>query len=234
MSAPLRNLIEQLRAADSKRRVFGADSHNYRLRPTLSEATLRDFEIQHDLPLPADYRAFLSEVGDGEVGPFYGLETLQDAASGRDLSRPFPLIEASPMDEDDIDSIGDEEQPGVLEICHQGCSIYNYLVVRGPAYGTIWQGESELFYPMNLSFEAWFKHWAERALRILENEKWVRLIRKGMDKARVLELTGDFWREREWTYDGETRYYLESSEMPVQLELDENGRVIKINPSPFI
>lgn len=232
MANELFQLIQQLRVADPKRRVFGADSHNYKLRPTLSEATLRAFETRHNLPLPADYRAFLSEVGDGEAGPFYGLDTLEEAAQYRDLSRPFPLTQTSPMPDDD--DYADEELPGVLALCHQGCAIYSFLVVRGPAYGTIWNGECELFAPTNLSFEAWFKHWAERALRILKNEKLVRLIREGMTKARVVELTGDLWRDREFTYDGKTRYYLESNEIPVQLELDEKARVIKINPSPFI
>ena len=232
MPHELFQLIQQLRAADPKRRVFGSASHNYKLRPTLSEATLRDFETKHDLQLPADYRAFLREVGDGEAGPFYGLDKLEEAAAHRDLGRPFPLVEAMEMPEDDDES--DEEQPGVLELCHHGCAIYSYLVVRGPAYGTIWNGEGELFAPTNLSFEAWYAHWAQRALRLLENEKLVALIRKGMTKERVLEITGDFWREREFTYDGVTRYYLESSEIPVQLEINDGERVIKINPWPFI
>ena len=232
MPHELSQLIQQLRVADPKYLVFGSQSHKYKLRETLSEATLRAFEDKHDLQLPADYRAFLREVGDSEAGPFYGLEALEEAALGRDLSRPFPLTEASKMLDEDDDN--DDEQPGILELCHQGCGNYSFLVVRGPAYGTIWNGECELFAPTNLSFEAWFKRWAERALRILQNEKLVRLIGVGMTKTRVVELTGDFWREREWTYDGQTRYYLESSELPAQLELNDSGRVIKVNPWPFI
>ena len=233
MPADIAQLIRELRAADPKRRVFGADSHHYKLRPTLNEATLRAFEAQHNLSLPADYRAFLSEVGDGEVGPFYGLETLQDAAKFRDLSRPFALTEASKWPETDEDET-DEEQPGVLELCHQGCAIFSYLVVRGPTYGTIWNGEGELFAPTGLSFGDWYRHWAERALRILGNEKLARRVRVGMTKAEVLQLTGDFWRDREFSYGGETRYYLESSEIPLQLEMDARERVIKINSWPFI
>lgn len=228
-------LIRQLRAADPKYFVFGSELHKYKLRETLSEETLRAFEDKHDLQLPADYRAFLREVGDSGAGPFYGLDKLEEAAAERDLSRSFPLTEASKMPADDeVDAVGDEEQPGVLALCHQGCAIYSFLVVRGPAYGTIWNGECELFAPTNHSFEAWFKRWAERALRILGHQKLTRRLRVGMTKEKVIELTGDFWRDREWTYAGQTRYYLESSELPVQLELNDSGRVIKINPWPFI
>ncbi len=202
-------------------------------RFSLSEAALCEFEDKHDLPLPADHRAFLREVGDGGAGPFYGLDKLEAAAAERDLSRPFPLTKASKMPEDDSGE-SDEEQPGVLALCHQGCAIYSFLVVRGAAYGTIWNGECELFEPTQLSFEAWFKRWAERALRILGHQKLTRQIRVGMTNASVIELTGDFWRDRGWTYAGQTRYYLESSEFPVQLELNELRRVIKINPLPFI
>ena len=62
----LKRLIEQLRHEDpGDLRVFGADGHEYRLGPTLSEETLRDFERRHKIALPEDYRLYLKLIGNG-------------------------------------------------------------------------------------------------------------------------------------------------------------------------
>src|SRR5207247_10746384 len=119
-------------------RVFGAEHHRYRLGPTLSKAELAAFESANRVPLPEDYRWFLSVVGNGGAGPFYGLEPL--GTFGRDLSRPFPFITATDrLSDEELERLPDrDEYPGILEFCHQGCAIYSYLVVNGPTYVTIW------------------------------------------------------------------------------------------------
>ena len=54
-------------------RVFGADSHNFRVNPILSEADVLAFEQGHLVTLPEDFRHFLINVGNGGAGPFYGV-----------------------------------------------------------------------------------------------------------------------------------------------------------------
>jgi len=81
---------------------FGAAVHRYRLNPPLSASELDAFEQQHGLALPEDYRHFLTEIGNGGAGPFYGVfpfgmqDSMRDLCRWEDgglvgdLSRPFP------------------------------------------------------------------------------------------------------------------------------------------------
>lgn len=227
----LGDLVHRLRAADRGFRVFGSTQHRYRLGPVLSTESLDEFETANHLKLPEDYRDFLATIGNGGAGPFYGLEPL--GTFRRDLSKPFPLTRATDqLTQEEHDQLGDwADYPGVLEFCHHGSGIYAYLVVNGPTYGTIWDGRED-FFPTRLSFGVWFRRWAERALRTLENEKLVPRLRIGMSKADVLAEVGGDWKERPAL--SRLVSYFESSEIPAQLELDERGVVVKVSPWTFI
>ena len=87
-------------------RVFGADVHGFRLNPPLPEADVTAFENVHNVSLPHDFRQFLTDVGDGGAGPFYGVFPLgkmddnfrlrtwqEDDGFVGVLSKPFPLEE---------------------------------------------------------------------------------------------------------------------------------------------
>jgi hypothetical protein len=219
--------LARLRGADRGYRVFGSGQHEYRLGPVLSEEEVGAFESAHGVRLPEDYRCFLRTVGNGGAGPFYGLEPL--ATLDRDLTRPFPLTHATDqLSEEELVRLGDrDEYPGVLEFCHQGCAIYSYLVVNGPAYGTIWDGRED-FYPTDLTFAAWYSSWVERALRRLENVKLVAVLRVGMSKADVLRETPGLWHERKALH--RSVWYYEATDIPAQLELNEQGIVVKVAP----
>ncbi|MEG4089545.1 SMI1/KNR4 family protein [Microcoleus sp. Pol12B4] len=196
-SKELGYLLERLRQADKNLRVFGTNFHQYKQGPTLAEAELQSFEQEHQVKLPEDYRLFLKEIGNGGAGPFYGLEPLEEAAQYRDLSKPFPFTKATDFySDEELEPWGDrDEYPGVLELCHQGCAIYCYLVVNGPAYSTIWVGKED-FYPMELSFGRWYRCWVEKALRTLENELLVDKLVLGMSKKQILAAVGGDWKKR--------------------------------------
>jgi hypothetical protein len=227
----LGDLVARLRVADCNFRVFGSQHHRYQLGPALSEVELGSFETVHRVKLPEEYRRFLATVGNGGAGPYYGLEPL--GTFGRDISQPFPFIEATDqLTEAEAERFGDrDEYPGVLEFCHQGCAIYSYLVVSGPTYGTVWSGRED-FYPTGLSFDAWYRRWAERALRTLDNERLIPRLRVGMSKVDVLTAVGGEWESRPAL--GRPIWYFEAANIPAQLELDEQEVVVKINPWPFI
>jgi hypothetical protein len=100
-SRMLRTLAE-LRSAPPA--VFGADMHLFRLNPALSEPEMVAFGQARNITLPPDFREFLTSVGDGGAGPFYGIFPLGQADYNfglrawreldgmvGDLSVPFPL-----------------------------------------------------------------------------------------------------------------------------------------------
>jgi hypothetical protein len=225
-------MLLRLRMTDEKRRVFGSAHHGYIVRPVLSESKLAAFEHANDIRLPADYRQFLAEIGNGGAGPFYGLEPL--GTFGRDLYEPFPFVTATDlMSDDELKQVLERNNspPGVLEFCHHGCAIYSYLVVNGPTYGTIWVGRED-FYPTGLTFGMWYRRWLERALRALENERLVPRLRVGMSMTEVLEEVSGEWSIRPAV--GHLVRFLEAPDVPVQLVLDENDVVVNLRPWQFI
>ena len=230
--AELGQLVEHLKAADRTFRVFGSDRHRYLFGAVLSAARVSAFESAHRVHLPADYRCFLTTVGNGGAGPYYGLERL--GAFDRDLSTPFPFAGATEPLTDAKQHCHGYAFPGILEFCHQDCANYSYLVVNGAAFGTIWKGrpEDDDFRPTGLSFHTWYRRWAERALHLLENERLVPRLRVGMTEADVLTEIGGHWQKRPAL--SRPSWYFESRDIPAQLELDEHGVVTRVNPWPFI
>lgn len=198
----------------------------------LSEAELLAFESAHRVKLPEVYRLFLAIVGNGGVGPFYGLEPLE--SFGRDLSKPFLFTKATnqQLSTEELGQLAEwDNYPGILEFCHEGSAIYSYLVVNGPTYGTIWVGRED-FYPTGLSFFTWYRRWLERALLALQNERLVPRLRVGMSRADVLAEVGGDWQARPVL--GRSLRYFEAADIPVQLELDERDVVVQVRPWEFI
>lgn len=80
--AEMESIVERLaalRAADGDRRIFGASTHGHATGAPVDPALLARVEELAGVPLPEDYRAFLTEVGDGGAGPYYGIKPLADA-----------------------------------------------------------------------------------------------------------------------------------------------------------
>jgi hypothetical protein len=73
--------LAELRRLDAKRRVFGASAHSYALAPPADTGLLRLVETALGSPLPADYRRFLTRIGDGGAGPYYGILSLEQSIS---------------------------------------------------------------------------------------------------------------------------------------------------------
>lgn len=103
----IRDGLERLRNAKRQPKVFGAESHGFKLNPTLSEAAVHKFEAKHRIRLPEDYRGFLIRLGNGGAGPFYGIFKLGEMDDCDDvqkwkenngfvgvLSVPFPNAKA--------------------------------------------------------------------------------------------------------------------------------------------
>lgn len=118
----IREGLERLRTAKQPPKVFGAESHGFKLNRRLPESAVQKFETTHRVRLPADYRHFLTELGNGGAGPYYGVFKLgeMDDSFGFQkwkegdgfigvLSEPFP--HTSPWNDltDEPEEIDDEE-----------------------------------------------------------------------------------------------------------------------------
>jgi hypothetical protein len=102
---PIIEALRKLAQRDPQRRLFGANAHDYKLNPRLPPATVSAFEEEHGVALPPDYKGFLTSIGNGGAGPYYGLfrlgkdDTSEELPGSRsrlvgDLSAPFPHADA--------------------------------------------------------------------------------------------------------------------------------------------
>jgi hypothetical protein len=148
-AAEARSLVDRLGALDHRRVVFGARRHDYGFGRTLTAAQVDDFERRHGVELPAPYRDYLIELGNGGAGPYYGINPLRPDEP--QLSRPFPHTER-------VTDAGLDPLDGVVELAEYGCGIFMVLVVNGPARGQVWvdaRSESGLG-PEADSFDQWW------------------------------------------------------------------------------
>ena len=149
--------------------IFGANDHRFQFNPPLSDAVVGEFERRHRVSLPSEYRHFITEIGNGGAGPYYGVFPLgQMDGLGNDfqawqendgfvgiLSAPFPLssswndLQAKPSDEDlekdeerygrELDQFASSLTNGALPICHGGCALRIWLVICGSQTGYLWR-----------------------------------------------------------------------------------------------
>lgn len=167
--------LAAMAGADPKCQKFGAGRHRYRLEPVLSEAEVSAFEEQHGVTLPEAYRNFVTQVGDGGAGPFYGLFRLKESRR-RDaeweereipdfLATPFPHTEAwtpDPYKELDGDEYDDPQWiTGSLNIAEFGCGAFLRLVITGPERGHVWFDDrpSDGGLTRERGFYEWYMDW---------------------------------------------------------------------------
>jgi SMI1 / KNR4 family (SUKH-1) len=168
-------------------RSLGPDSNKFELNSCLSQDEVQDFETQHKVSLPDDYKQFLLELGNGGAGPHYGLAKLQNSHPKQmiglpwtqeywnnepfnSLSKPFPYTGDRDRDiaigdsfyDKNGDEIGSSDDifSGMLIISHQGCSYWNILVINGRFMGEIWEYDGSGANPEGfLSTKQDFKTW---------------------------------------------------------------------------
>ncbi|ARF59072.1 SMI1/KNR4 family protein [Streptomyces gilvosporeus] len=189
-AAAVRARLAEMARRDPRCERFGADRHRYRLGPPLAAADVDAFEARYGIPLPRDYRDFLTQVGGSGAGPDYGLfplegpcygspdeeedddygwaaddEKAQDRRPGV-LATPFPLTTAwragpgEPYDQAALVT-------GSLAIAERGCGEFVRIVVTGQDVtgrdvGRIWFAD-QVWFAMTPgpSFREWYLSWLE-------------------------------------------------------------------------
>jgi uncharacterized protein (TIGR02996 family) len=130
-TAEIRHRLAILAELDPEHEQGMAELHRYALNEPLDEGQLAEIELQLGCTLPAQYRRFVCEVGDGGAGPEYGIHPIAKQPA-TDLATAFER----PSSEDGNDQMID--RVGALEICEIGCGSFYYLVTGGPDAGSVW------------------------------------------------------------------------------------------------
>lgn len=175
-------LLEQARTKDPDFARFGAYSHQYELAAPATEKAIRKFEEQQGVRLPEEYRNFLTFIGNGGAGPYYGLyglKALEEDLSDSHGVRLYRVMEKPviypKMSEEDWDRVADPEgrkkgnEPhpyaGVLPIGTQGCTLMTGLMLAGPYRGQVVYYDEDFCGPPFFVREKGFLSWYERWLR---------------------------------------------------------------------
>jgi hypothetical protein len=177
--------------ADRKRKVFGADSHQYFINKPLEPNVISSFEATYQVTLPESFKAFLLHIGNGgksyadsAAGPFYGIYPLGTRTGEltddpekylREPVKIYPdiTLEAwntltAPFEDDDMpnetfDAAMGNIFAGILPLGSQGCAYLHGLVLNGPHTGKVVNLDSDRQLP-KFAFEDTFLDWYERWL----------------------------------------------------------------------
>lgn len=195
----IKSKIKELRNKDSLLQVFGNERHRYKINSVLEDKEIVNFEKKHHIKLPEDYRLFISKIGNGLVGSYYGLTPLIEAIYADldrlddnfliNLSLPFPHKTAWNIDFKDVpeERLGELEKEyfdnkqinGLLRVCNYGCGVFISLVVNGDEYGNIWFDDrcsDNGIYPYKtknkerFSFLDWYEESLDKSLEEMNNK----------------------------------------------------------------
>jgi hypothetical protein len=93
------DFLEKLKRRDTKYQVFGSGEHRYELAAPLPLSFIEAVEQRHGIRFPEEYKYFITAIGNGGAGPYYGLFSFDRDDDGHtwesghlvgDLSKPFP------------------------------------------------------------------------------------------------------------------------------------------------
>ena len=174
----LKRIREKLKRVQRIKPVgFGWESHRYRLNPPLEECLLTDFEQNHGVTLPTEFRRFVLEVGDGGAGPAYGLQTYENWGQWRSEQETNTVALACPIQPGMGDSpplaprtsdTWHELLRGTIEIVCEGCSFSIMLIVTGDYRGRVVRVDIEdegcPYVTDDPDFLAWYERWLDHLL----------------------------------------------------------------------
>ena len=170
--------LGEARALPFELTAFGVEGHEFTLGAPLPESAVAEFEEQHEIALPPDYRLFVTELGDGGAGPGYHLSSLgescdPDCRPGH-LTRPSPYLPGPRYLDDWERRYEDPPGPdrmflrGTLKIADHGCSLVTRLIVTGPSWGRLlnldYEGPAGPYVVEDAGFLPWYERWLDEVL----------------------------------------------------------------------
>ncbi len=155
------------------------------INEALTEEEAQEFEKKHGIVLPPDYRAFITHMFDGGVGPqqimpIQWWDSVHNAvylgSLGNTLSQPFLLTDTWRDDDENEEQIDyDAIINGTIRLAHIGCGNFLFLAVNGEEYGNIWiddrasNGEIVPYIDQKtgnrMTFETWYFNWLDNQIK---------------------------------------------------------------------
>ncbi|MFJ3205888.1 HEAT repeat domain-containing protein [Streptomyces sp. NPDC086989] len=145
-----------------------------RLGAPLGEERVVAYETAHGARLPRGYRTFLRQIGNGGIGPDYGLLPLT-RWSAHDIPDPSQqlghdfALEPTDFVAAEWARLRDAQKSpyaGTHTVVHRGCLEMTLLVISGPARGRLLDANlgdlaiPPVFHPQP-DFLTWYEHWLD-------------------------------------------------------------------------
>ncbi|MEK3718384.1 SMI1/KNR4 family protein [Paenibacillus sp. FSL R7-0333] len=189
----IRTKLEQALCKDAEFAEFGASSHRYKLKEKLTAGELADWEAQYGIRLPEPFARFLTEIGNGGAGPYYGIYPLAQATSytelpalqGRAALHPGmtaeewnlltePLTGERDISDEEYEEARNKALGGMLCIGTQGCEYEMYLVLEGEHRGRIvytseFFPDRPFFFVYEDNFLDWYERWLDEIILDYDN-----------------------------------------------------------------
>ncbi len=176
---------------------FGAEVHQFRVKPPLALSEIEAFEARFEVTLPLGYRMFLLRIGNGGAGPAYGLFSLDRALSYQRPELPLDILKTSfphidsfddsfwdevdrqveigEISESEADRMMDYETAGTIVLCHEGCGHLHRLVISGPSRGEMWMDSTcsdQGYFSLQVNFLDWYERWLDQVLNGKSGTWW--------------------------------------------------------------
>lgn len=171
------NLLNEAKKSDSSFEQFGSEKHKYKLNPVIAEKDVLEAERKYNFKLPDDYFWFITNVGNGGAGPYYGIEpfklddeqylislgkeTILEPMKSQEEYESF-IKKYDECDDEDYDKLDEELWHGLLFIGTQGCTLNMNIVMSGENRGRILYGDYDRqrpYYAYGNSFLEWYENW---------------------------------------------------------------------------
>ncbi len=184
----IKKKLEQAMRKDTSLKVFGASSHKYKVNEKLTEKELADWQAKNRVTLPKPYTQFLTKVGNGGAGPYYGMYSIEKAASYTDKNALAtkcvlhpgmtkedwnvlvePLINDEDISDPEYDAVRNRVLGGMLCIGTQGCEYDMYLVLEGEHRGKVvytsdFYPDHPFFFVYEDNFLDWYERWLDEVI----------------------------------------------------------------------
>lgn len=150
--------IPQLKALDKQLQAFGAEHHGYRAGPRVPDSALSSIESRLGVRLPPQLASFYREVGDGGVGPHYGIVP----------SRALEVKDGK-----------------YVFVSEQGCGHRTYVMADGAGLDNVafLDLDDENFVETTTSFTEFYENWLDAELAAFRMAS--ALIDKGLSAAEI-------------------------------------------------
>ena len=130
------DIVRRLAEFDRMFVAFGASKHKYTFRNRVTLSRIESFESKYSLSLPIDYRSYLTELGNGGSGPYYGIEPLD--FDNEELHSDFIYTDKVDAEHEWSDEEYDDALSGAIHLSVYGCGTEVYLITKGKSHGEVW------------------------------------------------------------------------------------------------